>query len=149
MQTGKVLKLYMTMPDMVRVGHRMAVDDFDCDDNGIVGSRDYDDGVDKPIVLVCKKTYDLIEEAELVIGDGLMMEDIYVDVDLYHLNAGSIISIGEAEFEVTGPCEAYRYLYAIAPEIPELIAGQRGLLLEPVDYSTVLVGNEVKVIKEA
>jgi len=149
MANGKVLTLYMTMPDMVRVGHRMAVEDFDCDDSGIVGSRDYDDGVDRPLVLVCKKSYDIIEEAELVIGQGLLMEDIYVDVDLYHLKAGSVIQIGEAEFEVTGPCEAYRYLYAIGPELPELLAGQRGLLLEPVDYCSLAVGDEVKVIKEA
>jgi len=149
MSTGKVLKLYITMPDMVRVGHRMEVDDFDCDDSGIVGSRDYDEGIEKPIVLVCKKSYDIIEDAELVIADGLLMEDIYVDVNLYHLKAGSIIQIGETEFEVTGPCQAYRYLYAIAPELPELIDGQRGLLLEPVEYGGIALGDEVKVIKEA
>jgi len=149
MATGKVIKLYMTMPDMVRVGHRMEVDDFDCDADGIIGSRDHDDGVDRPIVLVCKKSYDMIEEAELVIDKGLLMEDIYVDSDLYHLKTGSIIALGDTEFEVTGPCEAYRYLYAIAPELPELIAGNRGLLLEPVDYGAVIVGDEVKVIKEA
>ena len=149
MTTGTVLKLYITMPDMVRVGHRMECEDFDCDDMGIVGSRDYDNDVEKPIVLVCKKSYDMIEEAELVIADGLLMEDIYVDMDLYHLKAGSIIQIGDTEFEVTGPCEAYRYLYAIAPELPELIHGNRGLLLEPVEYGSVAVGNEVKVIKEA
>lgn len=149
MATGKVLKLYITMPDMVRVGHRMEVDDFDCDDNGIIGSRDYDENLDRPIVLVCKKSYDIVEEAELVIADGLLMEDIYVDMNLYHLKAGSIIQIGDTEFEVTGPCEAYRYLYAVAPELPELIAGNRGLLLEPVDFGSVAVGDEVKVIKEA
>lgn len=149
MATGKVLALYMIMPDMIRVGHRMKVEDFDCDDNGIVGSRDYDNDVDRPLVLVCKKSYDLIEEAELVIEQGLLMEDIYVDIDLYHLKTGSIIQIGETEFEVTGPCEAYRYLYAIAPELPELIHGKRGLLLEPVEYGAVALGNDVKVIKEA
>ncbi|MDA7818055.1 hypothetical protein N9A28_07680 [Sulfurimonas sp.] len=149
MTNGKVLSLYITMPDMVRAGHRMKCEDFDCDTNGIVGSRDYDEGVDSPIVLVCKKSYDIIEEAELVIDEGLLMESIYVDVNLYHLKAGSIIQIGETEFEVTGPCEAYRYLYAIAPELPELIHGNRGLIIEPVAYGEVAVGNEVKVIKEA
>ncbi len=149
MAINKVLKLYMTMPDMIRVGHRMLVDDFDCDDNGIVGSRDYDKGIDRPLVLVCKKSYELIEEAELVIEEGLLMEDIYVDADLYHLKTNSIIQIGEAKFEVTGPCEAYRYLYAIAPELPELIHGKRGLLLEPVEYGSIAVGDEVQVIKEA
>jgi len=148
MTSGKVLSLYMTMPDMIRAGHRMNVEDIDLDENGIMGSRDYENGTERNMVLVSKKSYDIIEEAEFVIERGLLMEDIYVDVDLYHLNKGSVIEIGEVLFEVVGPCEDYRYLYAFAPEVPELIHGKRGLFLSPLDYGRIQVGNEVKVIKE-
>ncbi len=148
MTSGKVLSLYMIMPDMMRSGHRMSVEDMDLDENGIMGSRDYENGTERKMVLISKKSYDIIEEAELVLEKGVLMEDIYVDVDLYHLNKGSIIEIGEILFEVTGPCEDYRYLYAFAPELPELIQGKRGLFVSPLDYGGIQVGNEVKVIKE-
>lgn len=147
MTSGKVVTLYMTMPDMMRAGHRMRVDDIDLDENGIMGSRDHDNGVERPLVLVSKKSYDIIEDAELVFERGLLMEDIYVDIDLYHLNKGSVIEIGEVLFEVTGPCEDYRYLYAFAPELPELIHGKRGLFLSPMDYGGLAIGDEVKIIK--
>ena len=149
MTSGKVLSLYMTMPDMMRSGHRMRVEDIDCDENGIMGSRDYENGTEHQMVLVSKKSYDIIEEAELVFERGLLMEDIYVDVDLYHLKKGSIIEIGEMLFEVTGPCEDYRYLYAFAPELPELIQGNRGLFISPIEYGRIAVGDEVSVAKEA
>ncbi len=149
MTSGKVLTLYMTMPDMMRAGHRMRVDDMDIDDNGIMGSRDYENGKERPMVLISKKSYDIIEDAELVFERGLLMEDIYVDINLYHLGKGSVIEIGEMLFEVTGPCEDYRYLYSFAPELPELIAGKRGLFITPLDYGSLAIGNEVKVIKEA
>ena len=149
MENGKVLNLYMTLPDMIRAGHRMQVDDFDCDASGIVGSRDYENGDDFTMVLVSKKSYDIIEEAELVLGDGVLMEDIFVDVDLYHLKPGSVLEIGEVLFEVKGLCEDYRYLYAFAPELPELLEKQRGLIISPIDYGGICVGNEVKVIQEA
>ena len=148
MNEGKVLSLFVTMPDMMRSGHRMKCESFDCDENGIVGSRDYDNGEIKPMVLVSKKSYDIIEDAELVFERGLLMEDIYVDVDLYHLQKGSIIEIGEMLFEVNGLCEDYRYLYAFAPELPELIKGQRGLFITPLEYGGITVGSDVKVIKE-
>lgn len=148
MTTGKVVTLYMTMPDMMRAGHRMRVEDMECDENGIMGSRDHEKGQERPMVLVSKKSYDIIEEAELYFERGLLMEDIYVDVDLYHLNAGSLIEIGEMVFEVSGPCEDYRYLYAFAPELPELIKGKRGLFITPVEYGRIEVGDEVKVLKE-
>ncbi len=148
MTTGKVLSLYMTMPDMIRAGHRMSVEDMDCDENGIIGSRDYENGSEHKMVIVSKKSYDIIEEAELVVDIGVLMEDIYVDVDLNHLKAGSIIEIGDMLFEVNGPCESYRYLYAFAPELPELIHGNRGLFVTPVEYGSMSVGDEVKVLKE-
>ena len=148
MTSGKVLSLYMTMPDMIRAGHRMSVEDMDCDENGIMGSRDYENGKEHQMVIVSKKSYEIIEEADLVLSQGVLMEDIYVDVDLYHLNAGSIIEIGDVLLEVTGPCESYRYLYAFAPELPDLIQGKRGLFVTPIEYGNMAVGNEVKVLKE-
>jgi len=149
MTSGKVLSLYMTMPDMIRAGHRMSVEDMDCDENGIMGSRDYENGEDHQMVIVSKKSYDIIEEAELVVDQGVLMEDIYVDIDINHLKAGSVIEIGDTLLEVTGPCESYRYLYAFAPELPELIHGNRGLFVTPIEYGAMAVGDEVKVIKEA
>lgn len=148
MTSGKVLSLYMTMPDMIRAGHRMKVEDIECDENGIMGSRDYENGSEHKMVIVSKKSYDIIEEAELVLEQGVLMEDIYVDIDLYNLKSGSLIEIGDIIFEVNGLCEDYRYLYAFAPELPELLKGQRGLFVTPVDYGGMAVGDEVKVIKE-
>ena len=149
MTSGKVLSLYMTMPDLMRSGHRMQCEEFDCDPDGIVGSKDYGDGEEQLLLLVSKTSYDIIEEAELEVDKGLLLENIYVDVDLYHLKKGSIIEIGETLFEVKGPCEDYRYLYAFVPEATDLIRGKRGLFVTPVEYGGIAVGDQVSVVKEA
>jgi len=149
MTSGKVLSLYMTIPDMMRSGHRMQCDEFACDPTGIVGSNDYDDGEEKLLLLVSKKTYDIIDEADIAVDRGLLLENIYVDVDLYHLKKGSIIEIGDVLFEVQGACEDYRYLYAFVPEVPDLISGKRGLFVKAVEYGGIAVGNDVTVVKEA
>ena len=147
--SGKVLSLYMTMSDLMRSGHRMRCEDFDCDPSGIVGSKEYENDQEQMLLLVSKISYDIIEEADLVVDKGLLMENIYVDIDLYDLKAGSIIEIGETLFEVKGPCEDYRYLYTYVPEAADLIQGKRGLFVVPVDYGTVKVGDEVSVIQKA
>ncbi|MCF6244691.1 MAG: hypothetical protein L3J43_06610 [Sulfurovum sp.] len=149
MKTGKVLALYMTMPDMMRAGHRMSCDDIDCDEGGIIGDMNYESSEEYVMMLVSKKSYDLIEEAELVISEGVLLENIYVDIDLYGLKKGALIEIGEVILEVTGPCEAYGYLSALSPELPDVLRGNRGLFVRPVDEGRLLVGDEVKVLKEA
>ncbi|WP_309498251.1 MOSC domain-containing protein [Sulfurovum sp.] len=150
MTSGKVEVLYMSMPDMIRSGHRMTVDDFDCDPDGIIGDLNYEKAPeDKVLLLTSQKSYDLIEEAELYVDQGALLENIHIDIDLNHLKAGSVIEIGEVYLEVTGPCEAYGYLYGFSPELPEILKGNRGLFVRPVEYGRINVGDEVVVVKEA
>lgn len=149
MTNGKVLALYMTMPDLMRSGHRMRCEDFECDPDGIIGDMNYETSEDYVMLLTSQKSYDIVEEAELVIDQGVLMESIHVDVDLYGLKKGSIIELGETLLEVTGPCESYGYLMALAPELPELLKGNRGIFVRPLDHGKISVGDEVKVLKEA
>ena len=148
MKSGKVLALYMTMPDMLRSGHRMSCEDFECDPDGIFEDNNYDSDQDYVMMLTCQKSYDLIEEAELVIEQGVLMENILVDIDLYGLKKGSVIELGDTLLEVTGPCESYGYLMALAPELPDIIKGNRGLFVRPLDHGNIAVGDEVNVLKE-
>jgi len=145
MSNGKVLALYMTMPDMMRAGHRMTCQDIDCDPDGIIGDMNYETSEDKVMLLTCQVSYDLADEAGLVIEQGVLLESIHVDIDLYDLKAGDVIELGETLLEVTSHCEAYGYLMALAPELPDLIRGKRGLFVRPLDYGTIALGDEVKV----
>ncbi len=148
MTSGKVLALYMTMPDLMRSGHRMSVEDFECDPDGIIEDMNYEGSQDYVMMLTSQKSYDLIEEADLVISQGVLMENILVDIDLYHLKKGSVIELGDTLLEVTGPCESYGYLMALAPELPDIIKGNRGLFVRPLDHGKICVGDEVNVLKE-
>ena len=148
METGKVLSLYMTMPDLMKKGHRMACEDFVCDPNGICEDINYEQEGQNALLLVSQKSYELIEAEEIFLDKGILLENIYVDIDLNHLKEGSIIEIGDVIFSVGKPCEAYGYLYQFAPEVPELIEGNRGIFLIPAEEGKISLGDEVKVIEE-
>ena len=147
MTSGKVLALYMIVPDLMRSGHRMVCDDIDCDPDGIIGDMNYESGAEHVMLLVSQKSYDIANEAGIVIDEGVLMESVHVDIDLYGLKKGSVIELGETLLEVTGPCEFYGYLSALAPELPELLEGKRGVFVRPMDYGRISVGDEVKVIQ--
>jgi MOSC domain-containing protein YiiM len=149
MTTGKVLQLYMTIHDFMRSGNRTVCDSIDCDDEGIIGDINYEIDPKNKILLVSKKSYDMIEEAEIALEKGMLMENIYVDIDLYHLKEGSIIQIGQSMFTIDEPCHSYGYLYQFAPEIPGLLQNNRGVFISPVDYGRIELSDEVKIIEEA
>lgn len=146
---GKVLDLYMTLPDPMRSGFRTRTDALECDPGGIVGDIGHDTESGHRLLLVCEKSYELIEAAELVVDRGVLLENIYVDEDVNGLQAGTLIEIGSVLFEVLGPCEAYRYLYALAPELPEILHGNRGVFITPVHYGRVEIGDTVRLAEEA
>ena len=149
MNTGKVLALYMTIPDLMKAGHRMKCEDFECDPEGIIGDMKYETTQERVMVLTCQKSYDIADEAGIVVEQGVLLENIHVDIDLYGLKVGSVIEIGEALLEITGICGSYGYLMALSPELPELLEGKRGFFVRPLEHAQIFVGDEVSVAKEA
>jgi hypothetical protein len=145
---GKVLDLYMTMPDMMRSGHRMRVDSIECDHNGIIGDVHYEEEGKNLILLLSQKSYEIIEENDLWVDKGVLLENIYIDMDINHLKSGSLIEIGEVIFEVKQACQAYNYLYALSPELPKLLHGNRGLIVTPVEYGRIDIDDSVTILKE-
>jgi len=148
MKTGKVLALYMTIPDLMRSGHRIECDDIDCDPDGIIGDNNYETSEEYVMLLTCEKSYEIAKKADIIIEQGVLMENIFVDIDLYHLKKGSIIELGETMLEVTGPCEFYNYLMSLAPELPELLQGKRGIFVRPLEQGRISINDTVSVLKE-
>jgi MOSC domain-containing protein YiiM len=149
MATGKVLTLYLTLEDFLKAGHRMRVDNLECDPEGIIGDMNYEDEDKNMLLLVSTHSYDIIEKEELVVEKGVLMENIYTDLDINHLNKGSLIEIGEIIFEVIGRCQAFNYLYAFSPELPELLKDTRGIYLRATEYGQIKLDDEVTILKEA
>jgi MOSC domain-containing protein YiiM len=149
MTNGKVLALYMTIPDLMKAGHRMKCEDFECDPDGIIGDMKYETTQERVMVLVCQKSYDIAQEAGIIVDYGVLLENIHVDIDLYELKVGSVVEIGEAVLEITGVCGSYGYLMALSPELPELLEEKRGFFVRPLDHGKICVGDEVSVAKKA
>lgn len=141
MNKGSVLALYMTTPDLMRKGHRVRCESLEYDSSGIIGDINYEK--EEKLLLVSKNSYEIIENAGVVVDLGLLMENIYVDIDINTLKSGESIKIGDYDFSVDRECRAYSYLYAISPELPSLIEGKRGIFITSKSKGIIKVGDEV------
>ncbi len=68
-------------------------------------------------------------------------------VDLEGLVIGDRLRIGEAVFEVTGPCEPCSRMDDIRQGLQETLRGQRGVLCRVVREGILRRGNEIEVVK--
>jgi MOSC domain-containing protein YiiM len=147
MKSGKVLALYMTLPDLMRSGHRTSCEAFECDSDGIIGDDNYETSQEYVMLLTCQSSYDIAQEADIPLDSGILLENIHVDIDLYDLEKGSVIEIGETMLEVTGSCTAFGYLALYAPELTELLENKRGLFVRPLEHGQIAIDDEVTVLK--
>lgn len=147
MENGKVLALYMTLPDLMRSGHRTSCDAFECDPDGIVGDDNYESNQEHIMLLTCQTSYDIAQEADIPLDAGILLENIHVDIDLYGLEQGAVLEIGEMMFEVTGHCHAFGYLAMYAPELIDLLENKRGLFVQPLEHGQIALGDTVSILK--
>ena len=147
MKEAKILNLYMTLPDMLRSGYRQRCESIEIDEGGIVGDVAHGTENGRKLLIVSQKSYDLIKEHDLVVDTGVLMEHIHVDEDLYDLKENDVLEIGDTVCKVLGKCEVYGYLAALAPELPEILYGNRGIFVEPVAPGEIKVGDKVIVHK--
>lgn len=147
MKNGKVLALYMTLPDLMRSGHRTSCEAFECDPDGIIGDDNYETSEEHVMLLTCQSSYDIAQEADIPLDAGILLENIHIDIDLYDLQKGSVIEIGETMLEVTDSCTAFGYLALYAPELTELLENKRGLFVRPLEHGQIAIDDEVIVLK--
>lgn len=90
--------------------------------------------------------WEILERLGLKLGE--VKENITtIGVNLRELATGDRLRIGEAVFEVTGPCEPCSRMDGIRQGLQETLRGQRGILCRVVEEGILRRGAAIDVVK--
>ena len=147
MQTkGKVLRLYISTG--IAENPRIEVDSLQVDQNGVKDDKFYAKDPNRAILISCVQSYELARENGIDIKEGILGENIYIDVDPYSLLPGDIIEIGECRFEVTQNCTLCKGLSQINSKLPKLLKDDRGIFVKALQSGTVSLTDAVTLHKK-
>lgn len=143
---GKVLRLYISTG--ITQSPRKEMRSIEVDQNGVRGDKFYGKDQKRAILVSCVQSYDIAKQNGIEIQEGILGENIYIDIDPYTLLPGDIIEIGACRFEVTQNCTLCKGLSQISPKLPKLLKDDRGIFVHALQNGKISVNDKVTLHKK-
>lgn len=142
--TGKVTKLFISTGDELMPRKECA--SIIIDENGIIGDKFYAKNINRSILVSSTESYQLASNNNIEIEDGVLGENILLDINLCHLLPGNKIQIGETILEVTQNCTICKGLSQINSKLPKLLKDDRGIFFRTIKGGEIKSGDSVTII---
>ena len=140
---GKVVALYIAKDDVSKT--REMVSTLDIDQYGIVGDKFYAKDIQRAILITSLDSYKLAHENGIAIKEGMLGENILIDINPYHLLPGQRFKIGETFLEITQNCTLCKGLSTLDSKLPKLLKNDRGIFAKVInEASSIKIGDKVE-----
>ena len=141
---GKVLKLFITKDDPNKT--RIQTTTIDADKDGILNDKFYKKNDQRAILITSIQSYEMAINNGIDLLEGVLGENILIDINPYHLRAGETLNIGNAMLQITQNCTLCKGLTTINSKLPKLLKNDRGIFAKIINGSvTIKVGDSVNL----
>ena len=140
-QNGKVLQLYITKNDAGKT--RLKKECVSLDEQGIKEDKFYSKDSQRAILITSKESYELAQKNDIDILDGLLGENILIDINPYSLLPGNRLQIGDALLEITQNCTLCKGLTSVNSKLPKLLKNDRGIFAKALNDATICINDPV------
>ena len=139
--TGKVLQLYMTKNDANKT--RLQKESLLLDAQGVQGDKFYAKDTQRAILITSKESYELAQKNDINISNGVLGENILIDINPYSLLPGDKLQIGDALLEITQNCTLCKGLTSVNAKLPKLLRNDRGIFAKTLNETRISKGDAV------
>ncbi len=141
-KVGKVLELFISVkgaPD------RVEKTQIRVDEHGVLQDKFYQKDLQRSILITSRQSYLLAQENGIDLSLGALGENILIDYNLYHLQAGDRIKLGEALLEITQNCTLCKGLSKVDERLPDLLKEYRGIFARTIISAEIKKGDTIYV----
>jgi len=143
---GKVLKLFITQDDKEK--KRVIKDKVSVDEKGIKDDKFYAKDENRAVLITSRDSYELSLKNKIELEDGVLGENILIDINPYHLVYGDKISIGDVVLEITQNCTLCKGLTSINSKLPKLLKDDRGIFAKVISGDGEIKADDVVKIEK-
>lgn len=141
---GKVLKLFITKNDENKT--RQQKSEITVDEFGVRDDKFYKKNEQRAVLITSIQSYDMAADKDINLSDGVLGENILIDINPYHLEPGKTVQIGNITLEITQNCTLCKGLTAINTKLPKLLKNDRGIFAKVIQDSGIIkVGDTVTI----
>jgi len=143
MQQGKVLQLFITKNDTNKT--KLSPTTLHLTSEGVVDDKFYAKDPQRAILITTTQSYEMAQEQGIEMPYGTLGENILIDINPYHLQAGEQLQIGECTLEITQNCTLCKGLSTINSKLPKLLKDDRGIFAKVIKGNSLHVNDRVSL----
>ena len=140
---GKVINLFISVQGS---STRIEKESFHLDPKGIIEDKYYDKNIHRSVLITSQESYALAEEHGIQVPMGALGENILIDYNPYHLNAGDQLQMGEVLLQISQNCTICDHLSAIDAYLPTLLKEDRGIFAKVIKGGVIKKGDEIYLL---
>lgn len=140
---GQVTNLFISVEGS---STRIEKTSFALDPRGIIEDKYYDKNIHRSVLITSRESYDLANEHNIQMPFGSLGENILIEYNPYHLNAGDQLRIGEVLLQISQNCTICDHLSSIDENLPTLLKEDRGIFARVIEGGMIKKGDEVYLL---
>ncbi|MBL0708803.1 MAG: MOSC domain-containing protein [Sulfurimonas sp.] len=145
--SGQVLELFISKDEQ---RDRVNKNELLLDARGVSDDKYYGKNSNRAILITSIDSYDLAKKNGIDAPYSSLGENILLDVNPYHLQAGDKINIGKnITLEITQNCTLCSSLSKVDASLPKLLEHDRGIFAKVIDAGVVKKGDIVDFLQIA
>ena len=140
---GKILGLFVSKKgDSIRTPKR----EITVDERGVWEDKFYAKEPNRSVLITSLRSYNLAKKRDISVEYGSLGENLLVDYNLYNLNVGTQIRVGEVVLEISQNCTLCKSLTKIDNRLPKLLKDDRGVFAKVIKSGFIYQEDEVSVM---
>ena len=140
---GKVINLFVSVQG---ASTRVEKESFHLDPKGIVEDKFYDTNIHRSVLITSQDSYNLASSHQIKMPYGSLGENVLIDYNPYHLNAGDQLRIGNVLLEISQNCTICDHLSKIDKDLPTLLKDDRGIFAKVIEGGVIKKEDEIYLL---
>ncbi len=142
---GKISSLFISLENSKK---RVKKESLQLDTLGILSDKYYDTNVQRSILITSLLSYTLAKKYDIKMPFGSLGENLLIDYNPYHLQAGTRLEIGSTTLEISQNCTICNHLSSIDERLPTLLAKDRGIFAKVIVEGEIKEGDKIYLVSK-
>jgi len=116
------------------------------DEKGIVKDKHYNKNIERSVLVASLDSYVLAKNHGIDVPYGALGENLLIDYNPYHLQAGAKIKIANVTLEISQHCTLCKSFTKIDAKLPKLLKDDRGIFAKVIKSGSIKEGDDIYLL---
>ena len=116
------------------------------DKKGIIEDKHYNKNTERSVLIASLDSYAIAKNHGIDVPYGALGENLLIDYNPYHLQAGARLKIANVTLEISQHCTLCKSFTKIDAKLPKLLKEDRGIFAKVIKSGNIKEGDDIYLL---